>query len=42
MNHIGSVWPSERKGFGGSPAYCNRNICGGESLADDLNGNGVL
>jgi hypothetical protein len=33
---------SERKCFDGLPTNCNHYMGGGESFADDLNGNGVL
>ena len=32
----------ERKCLSGLPANCNHHMGGGESFADDLNGNGVL
>jgi hypothetical protein len=31
-----------RKCLGGLSTNCNHNMGGGESFADDLNGNGVL
>ena len=32
----------ERKCLSGLPTNCNYHMRGGESFADDLNGNGVL
>lgn len=42
MNQIRRVRLAERKCLVGSSANCNYNMGGGESFADDLNGNGVL
>ena len=42
MNQIWSAGPFERKCLGGLLANCNNHMGGGESFADDLNGNGVL
>ena len=42
MNHIWRVRLSERKCLDGLSAYCNDDMGGGESFADDLNENGVL
>ena len=42
MNQIRWIRPSLWKRFGGSSTNCNDDMSGGESFADDLNGNGVL
>ena len=42
MNHIRRAGLLERKCLSGLSVNCNHNMGGGESFADDLNGNGVL
>ena len=42
MNQIRLTGPAERKCLVGLLANCNDHMGGGESFADDLNGNGVL
>jgi hypothetical protein len=42
VNQIWRVRLSERKCLGGLSVNCNDHMGGGESFADDLNGNGVL
>ena len=42
MNQIRQTGPVERKCLVGLFANCNYHMGGGESFADDLNGNGVL
>ena len=42
MNQIRQAGPAERKCLVGLSANCNNHMGGGESFADDLNGNGVL
>jgi hypothetical protein len=38
VNQIRWAWLSLRKCFGSLPTNCNHNMGGGESFADDLNG----
>jgi hypothetical protein len=42
VNHIWRVRLFEWKYLGSLSAYCNDDMGGGESFADDLNENGVL
>lgn len=42
MNHIWWAGLAERKCLVGLSTNCNHDMGGGESFADDLNGNGVL